>query len=310
MQLISRLLIGFILQAILWFLPAICQFLLFPADSFAASTDEHQNSEKYIIDYRSHLNPLFKKTRRKCTRYIIVHTSECDLKTTLKIVSQGKQDNYIWISRGGHTHYVISRDGQTYLILDKKYKANHAGLSMWNGETNINRISVGIELIAYHNREITTRQYQSVRILIDILRKTYGLNELAVLTHSQVAYDKQNQLKPLNHRGRKLCARNFDRIRAGLGPTWPYDPDVKAGRLLPELELAAMFYGKGLPVEQEYSSTVIDKNNTAWAIAGEKYDNPNTIYKLPDGWIISGNRVDSRIGWNRIPVGTRIFLYY
>jgi hypothetical protein len=204
---------------------------------------------------------------------------------------------------------VIARNGQTYRILDKKYRANHAGLSMWNGETGLNRSSVGIELVAYHNRDITASQYKSVRFLIEILKNTYRLDNRAVLTHSQAAYAKPNKHEPYNHRGRKHCARNFDRIRAGIGPTWPYDPDVKAGRLKPEPELTAIFYGDKLQTEKKRIADVIDQKKTAWAIAGGKYDSPDTLYKLPNGWIISGNRVDSRIGWHRIPIGTKVFLF-
>ncbi len=309
MKLFVRVLAGFTLHPVILFLLTICQFLLFTSDSFGISANEYRDFEKSVIDYRQHLNPLFKKIKKNSTRYIIVHTSECDLKTTLKVVSKGKQDNYKWVSRGGHTHYVIARNGQTYRILDKKYRANHAGLSMWNGETGLNRSSVGIELVAYHNRDITASQYKSVRFLIEILKNTYRLDNRAVLTHSQAAYAKPNKHEPYNHRGRKHCARNFDRIRAGIGPTWPYDPDVKAGRLKPEPELAAIFYGDKLQTEKKRIADVIDQKKTAWAIAGGKYDSPDTLYKLPNGWIISGNRVDSRIGWHRIPIGTKVFLF-
>ncbi len=309
MKLFVRVLAGFTLHPVILYLLIICQLLLFISDSFGISENEHRHFEKSIIDYRQHLNPLFKKIKRNSTRYIIVHTSECDLKTTLKVVSKGKQDNYKWVSRGGHTHYVIARNGQTYRILDKKYRANHAGLSMWNGESSINRNSVGIELVAYYNRDITSSQYYSVRLLIDILKSVYRLDSRAVLTHSQVAYAKPNQQIPFKHRGRKHCARNFDRIRTGLGKTWPYDPDVKAGRLKPDPDLAAIFYGNKMQPEQKSISNVIDQNRTVWAIAGEKYDSPNTLYKFPNGWVISGNRVDSKIGWHRIPTGTKIFLF-
>jgi hypothetical protein len=193
--------------------------------------------------------------------------------------------------------------------LDEKNRANHAGISMWNGETSLNRISIGIELVAYHNRNITANQYLSVSILIDILKKTYLIDDLAVLTHSQVAYGRPTQWKSKNHRGRKHCAQNFNRTRVGLGPTWPYDPDVKAGRLQPDQELAFIFYGDRLETAKKLIPNVIDQNRTVWAIAGKKYNSPNTIYKFPDGWIISGNRVSSRIGWHRIPAGTKVFLY-
>ncbi len=141
----------------------VCQFLWLPSESVGSANEMHRLFMGAIIDYRGHLNPLFPKRVRKSTRYIIVHTSECDLKTTLKIVSEGKQDDFKWVSRGGHTHYVIARDGQTYRILDEKFKAHHAGRSMWNGERNINRVSVGIELVGYHDGDITASQYKSVR---------------------------------------------------------------------------------------------------------------------------------------------------
>ena len=246
---------------------------------------------------------------RKSTRYIIVHTTECDLKTTLKIVSKGKQDDFKWVSRGGHTHYVIARDGRTFRILNEKFRAHHAGRSMWNGERNINRVSVGIELVGYHDGNITASQYKSVGLLIEVLKNTYRLDDHAVLTHSQVAYNKSAKLVPLEKRGRKHCARNFSRKRAGLKPTWPYDPDVRAGRLRPDPVLSSIFYGtKTQHGAKTSTSYVIQQDKTAWQIAGDKYNSPDTIYKLPGGLLISGNRINKKIGWSRIPVGTKVFI--
>jgi hypothetical protein len=290
------------------FLLTVCQFLWLPSESAASANKMHRFSMDAIIDYREHLNPLFRKRVRKSTRYIIVHTSECDLKTTLKIVSKGKQDDFKWVSRGGHTHYVIARDGQTYRILDEKFRAHHAGRSIWNGERNINRVSVGIELVGYHNGDITASQYKSVGLLIEILKNAYRLDDRAVLTHSQVAYIESAKLVPIDKRGRKHCARNFDRKRAGLKPTWPYDPDVRAGRLQPDPQLSSIFYGTRTQTGAKYPSYVIQRDKTAWQIAGDKYNSPDTIYKLPDGLLISGNRINKKIGWDRIPAGTEVFI--
>jgi N-acetylmuramoyl-L-alanine amidase len=287
---------------------AASMLLLVRADASAFSKKVRRQFADAIIDYRAYLNPRFEKLKRSSTRYIIIHTSQTDLKTALKLLSEGKQNDGRWISRGGHGHYVLARDGQTYLLLDEKYRANHAGLSIWNGETDISSISVSIEFVAYHDGSITDRQYDSARVLIDILKNRYRLDDLAVLTHSQEAYGRPNQWISKKHRGRKDCAQNFDRKRAGLGPTWSYDPDVRAGRLLPEPVLASIFYGDGLPAEREVASHVIDQNTTAWEIAGKKYDSPNTLYKLPDGWVISGNRIGSKIGWGSLPIGTEVLL--
>jgi len=286
------------------FLLTVCQFLWLPSESMASTNKMHRFSMDAIIDYREHLNPLFPKRVRKSTKFIIVHTTECDLKTTLKIVSEGKQDDFKWVSRGGHTHYVIARDGQTYRILDEKFRAHHAGRSMWNGERNINRVSVGIELVGYHDGDITAGQYKSVGLLIENLKNTYRLEDRAVLTHSQVAYKSG----PYNKRGRKHCARNFDRNRAGLKPTWSYDPDVRAGRLQPDPVLSSIFYGRTTQTAVKYPSYVIQRHKTAWQIAGDKYNSPDTIYKLPGGLLISGNRVNKKIGWDQIPIGTEVFI--
>jgi hypothetical protein len=308
MQLKPRLLSIHKPLSVMVFLLTVCQFLWLPSESVASTNKMQRFSLDAIIDYREHLNPLFRKRVRKSTRYIIVHTSECDLKTTLKIVSKGKQDDFKWVSRGGHTHYVIARDGQTYRILDEKFRAHHAGRSMWNGERNINRVSVGIELVGYHDGDITASQYKSVQLLIEILKNTYRLDDRAVLTHSQVACTESAKLVSFNKRGRKHCARNFDRKRAGLKPTWPYDPDVRAGRLQPDPVLSSIFYGTRTQIGAKYLSYVIQQDRTAWQIAGDKYNSPDTIYKLPDGLLVSGNRINKKIGWDRIPAGTEVFI--
>jgi N-acetylmuramoyl-L-alanine amidase len=287
---------------------AICQLLCLPSESAGSTNEMLRLYMNTIVDYRDHLNPFFPKRVRKRTKYIIVHTSECDLKTTLKIVSAGKQDNFKWVSRGGHTHYVIAANGQTYRILDEKLRAHHAGRSMWNGERHINRVSVGIELVGYHNGNISDDQYKSLGLLIAILKNTYRLDDRAVLTHSQVAYLEAGKSVSFNKRGRKHCARNFNRKRAGLKPTWPYDPDVKAGRLRPDPLLSSIFYGTSTRPGVEYPSYVIQQNKTAWQIAGDKYNSPDTIYKLPGGLLISGNRINKKIGWGQIPIGTEVFI--
>lgn len=273
----------------------------------AADLSERHRPPGAIVDCRARLNPKFKKAPRQSTRFVIVHTSECNLEETLKIVSEGKQDDGSWVSRGGHAHYVIAEDGTVYRILDEALKANHAGLSMWNGTVGLNRSSVGIELVGYHDSEITAVQYKVLRSMIRGMLRRYRLTDRDVLTHSQVAYARPSEWLPRNHRGRKYCAVNFDRSLAGLGPTWPYDPDVKSGRLAADPVLAAVYYGEpDSPLAHRFSK-LMDRRTTAWQIAGRSYDSPDTLYRLPSGVIISGNRIAARVGWGAIPAGTIVY---
>lgn len=286
----------------------IILFFFIPSVSTAATKADLAKFQRSIVDYRRQLNPKFKKIRRQKTSYIIVHTSELGLNSTLKVISKGKRLPSGRRTRGGHTHYVIARDGRTYRTLDRRYQADHAGLSMWNGETNISKISIGIELVGNHYNPITRHQYRSIGLLIDILQGVYNLSDRAVLTHSQVAYGYPNRWFRKNHRGRKRCAKNFIRSKAGLGPTWAYDPDVRARRLSADPQLADVFYGSRKLRAKADEANIISKSNTAWSIAGEDYDKRITVYKFPNGRLYTGDQISKKIGWNRIPANTIVLL--
>ena len=265
-----------------------------------------------IVDYRHKLSPRFKKKRRKSTRYIILHTSELGLEATLRVVSGGKRRKNGRKTPGGHANYVVARNGRIFRILDKQYRADHAGLSMWEGRRDISSHSIGIEIVGYHDAPLTRKQYTSVRQLVKVLLKVYRLPHRAVLTHSQVAYGRPNPWFRRNHRGRKRCAQNVDRTRLGLGPGYTYDPDVRAGRLQADPKLAAIFYGRGrrpAKLSAKAHSHIISKQNSAWSIAGGEYNANTTAYVLPDGRMIPGDQVAKLMGWNRIPLGTRVLLH-
>ncbi|WP_394698426.1 N-acetylmuramoyl-L-alanine amidase [uncultured Desulfobacter sp.] len=292
--------------------------LLTTAPGLATQTYSRSDLVRFqngIIDYRSRINSRFKKRVRSKTRLIIVHTSELGLKSTLRVVSKGKRFKNGRTSPGGHANYVVARNGTVYRILDKKYRADHAGLSMWNGVADVSDISVGIEFVGYHYAPLTAKQYKSAGMLLFILKRFYGLGDKDILTHSQVAYGKPNRWFSKNHRGRKRCAKNFDRVQAGLEPTWPFDPDVRAGLLTPDPMLANVFYPapgafvySGQKVSHTLETDVISQQNSAWTIAGEDYNAPNTVYVLPSGKTLAGHRVASSIGWARLPVGTKVLL--
>ena len=178
---------------------------------------------------------------------------------------------------------------------------------MWDGQTDISNLSIGIELVGYHYTPITKEQYRSVGLLIQILQGAYNLDDRAVLTHSQVAYGMPNEWFKRPHRGRKRCAKNFDRTKAGLDSTWQMDPDVKAGRLQADPELASIFYANLPSSPERLDMNVITNTNTAWNIAGDEYDAPTTLYQLPNGKRIPGDEIEKSMGWDHMPSNTISF---
>lgn len=178
------------------------------------------------------------KTRavRKSTRYIILHTTEGP--------SRGSGAK---LQRNGEAHYMVDTAGRVYRIIDRKRVAYHCGRSMWNGLSSLDNYSIGIEIVGYHNKDITAAQYTAVRQLVDELQKVYKLSDDRVLTHSMVAYGAPNQWHKRSHRGRKRCAMRMAlpsvRRKLGLYSKPSYDPDVRARRLVvADKELQQLLY--------------------------------------------------------------------
>ncbi|HEV2303850.1 MAG TPA: N-acetylmuramoyl-L-alanine amidase, partial [Stellaceae bacterium] len=44
-------------------------------------------------------------------------------------------------------HYLIEEDGGLWLLVPEERRAFHAGISCWQGETDLNRVSIGIEIV-------------------------------------------------------------------------------------------------------------------------------------------------------------------
>jgi N-acetylmuramoyl-L-alanine amidase len=269
------------------------------------------------IDYQRRLNPQFTKRVRSETRFIVLHSTESRLPSALRTLSRGKVRRGRYLTRGGHTHYLIARKGAIYKILDPKYWANHAGVSMWNGLDGLSDYSIGIELEGYHNIPFSEAQYLSLKKLLNELQEKYEIEDRNVLEHYRVAYAAPNHYHRSNQRGRKLDpgVDNFERARAGLDDEYSTDPDVIAGRIggSPELMRAgghvpgtAETEGEEDPEDSAAEElSQVSRSRTAWKIAGIRYNAPTTMYRFPDGRSYSGEQIKD---WSDIPPGTRVEL--
>ena len=245
------------------------------------------------------------RNNRPTTDYIILHTTEG--------AGRGSLER---IRRRGLAHYVVMRDGRVHRVIKRNKTALHAGRSMWDGVHNLDRRSIGIEVVGYHNKPITDRQVAALRELLRQLKKIYGIPDQRVLTHSMVAYGRPNRWHRHNHRGRKRCGMQFAdpalRRRLGLESRATYDPDVRAGRLInADPYLARMLYlpeaSRPLaePRDPGAETNIITARRSAWYIAREAYDDPGTVYVFPSGKRKRGDQIND---WARLPEGTRVLL--
>jgi len=256
-----------------------------------------------IKDYYSPLNN--QRPIRKRTDYILLHTTEGPAKGSLNKVH-----------RYGETHYLVDTAGVVYRVINKRRIAMHAGRSMWYGRTDLDRCSLAIEVVGYHNRDITAAQYTALRELLSQLQAIYKIPDERVLTHSMVAYGAPNRWHKRSHRGRKRCgmlfAKHTVRTRLGLTKQPLFDPDVKARRLVnADPYLAKVLYGSAqeqLRAAARFEgddALVISSKRSAWDIARDKYRSPETEYIFPDGTKRRGNEITD---WKTMPAGTRVVL--
>jgi len=264
-----------------------------------------------LVDYQKQLSPRFVKTKRHATRFIIVHSTECRLASALRTLSRGKVRRGRYVTPGGHANYLVARNGTIYRMLDPRYRADHAGVSMWNGIEDLSDVSLGVELEGYHDEPFTSAQYRSLRWLLRVLRRRFHIASSDVLEHYRVAYTRPNRFYSRPWRGRKRDPGlgNFDRRRAGLDSEHVVDPDVAAGRLGGSRTLASpprtiLASHTASPVRRARAG-VITPTATAWSIAGRAYAAATTLYLFPDGTARTGDAIRD---WADLPSNTEVYL--
>ena len=173
--------------------------------------------------YRSPRNP--ERPIRRTTELIVLHTTEAAAHGSLKKLSER-----------GECHYCVTEEGSVYRIVDRDREAFHAGRSMWNGKEDVDKFSIGIECVGYHDKAMSLVQLTAIRDLVRELKAMYHLGDDKVVCHSHVAYGAPNKWHKRKHRGRKQCGMLFAmpsvRRILELKSRAAYDPDTKARRLV------------------------------------------------------------------------------
>ena len=126
---------------------------------------------KYITKYKS---PNYNSRKNSKIQLIIIHYTA--LKNTLDAVSYlCKKEKKV------SSHYLISQNGSVYNLVEDKFRAWHAGQSFWQDITDINSISIGIEL-DYNpdgkNNKFSVKMMDSLKILMFKLLKKYKIRYL------------------------------------------------------------------------------------------------------------------------------------
>ena len=93
------------------------------------------------------------------------------------------------------THYVVDEDGTIWQLVPEPRRAFHAGRSCWAGESDLNDVSIGIEIVnpghEWGYRPFPEEQMIAVERLCGALCSRFPIPGHRVVGHSDIAPDRK-----------------------------------------------------------------------------------------------------------------------
>lgn len=125
-------------------------------------------------------------------------------------------------------HYVVEEDGRILRLVDEARRAWHAGKSWWKGETDVNAVSIGVEIVnpghEFGYRDFPEAQVAAVIALVGDIRTRWDVPDARIIGHSDVAPDRKTDpgelfpWKRLAEAGHGLWFEPAPERIAALGP--------------------------------------------------------------------------------------------
>ncbi len=137
---------------------------------------------KIVFDY----SPNFSKKNRskKDINFVVIHYT--GMQSEIESLERLKSPKH-----KVSCHYLINRKGEAIQMVKERNIAWHAGKSKWKKFKNLNRNSIGIELVNKGHRfgyqQFSKRQIKSLIKLCVYLKKKYSIKKENFLGHSDIA---------------------------------------------------------------------------------------------------------------------------
>lgn len=130
-------------------------------------------------------------------RYLIIHYTVLDLPNSIRVLTEQTVSS----------HYLVGDqpEPRIYLLVDESRRANHAGVSYWKGDTNLNASSIGIEIVNLGMTKTENGpvyypfpqpQIDKVVELVREITKRHDIPPERVLGHSDIAPQRKQDPGP------------------------------------------------------------------------------------------------------------------
>jgi N-acetylmuramoyl-L-alanine amidase len=121
---------------------------------------------------------------RKPSYVIIHHTAQGSTQETLKTFTLPRT--------AVSAHYVIGKDGVVYQMLNDYFRGQHAGVSRWGNQLDMNSASIGIELDNNGYQYFDSLQINSLLVVLSKLKKDYNIPTANFIGHGDIAPTRKN----------------------------------------------------------------------------------------------------------------------
>lgn len=116
---------------------------------------------------------------RKPNFVVIHHTAQSSCAQTLQTFTKTASQ----VS----AHYVICKEGEVYHMLNNYLRAWHGGVAKWGNITDMNSVSIGIELDNNGSEPFAQPQIKSLMKLLAELKKAYNIPQANFIGHADIA---------------------------------------------------------------------------------------------------------------------------
>jgi N-acetylmuramoyl-L-alanine amidase len=122
--------------------------------------------------------------------YVIIHfTAQDSIQQTIR--------TFTIKSTEVSAHYVIGKDGKVYHMVNDYFRSNHAGVGKWGSVTDMNSISLGIEIDNNGTEPFNDVQIKSLLLLLAQLKKAYNIPTANFIGHQDFAPKRKPDPGPL-----------------------------------------------------------------------------------------------------------------
>ena len=134
----------------------------------------------------TNFSPNYSKKKRsfKDIKFIIIHYT--GMQSEIESIKRLKD-----FKSKVSCHYLINRKGKVIQMVDDMFIAWHAGKSRWKNFVNLNKHSLGIELVnkghEFGYQSFTNQQIKSLISLCKILKRKFEIKKENFLGHSDIA---------------------------------------------------------------------------------------------------------------------------